>query len=146
MNGQAESLLTDVDGIGEVTKVIDGKETTFESAFETTGGEQRIAGLSNGTYRLREVYVPTGYISTVRQIDFKIENQVMSMITEDDTLEFVPASVSGGSVKLALLKITNTPGAALPNTGGPGTRLFTILGSILILGAGVLLWSRRRLI
>ena len=34
----------------------------------------------------------------------------------------------------------------LPSTGGPGTRLFTILGSILILGAGVLLWRRRRLV
>ena len=37
-------------------------------------------------------------------------------------------------------------GYELPSTGGPGTRLFTILGSILILGAGVLLWRRRRLI
>ena len=34
----------------------------------------------------------------------------------------------------------------LPSAGGPGTRLFTILGSILILGAGILLWRRRRLI
>ncbi|MBQ9662305.1 MAG: LPXTG cell wall anchor domain-containing protein [Oscillospiraceae bacterium] len=42
--------------------------------------------------------------------------------------------------------VKNTPGVALPNTGGPGTRIFTILGSILILGAGVLLWRRRRLI
>jgi LPXTG-motif cell wall-anchored protein len=46
----------------------------------------------------------------------------------------------------ATFKVGNTAGAALPNTGGPGTRLFTILGSILILGAGVLLWRRRRLI
>ena len=37
-------------------------------------------------------------------------------------------------------------GPELPSTGGPGTRLFTILGSILILGAGVLLWRRRRTI
>ena len=37
-------------------------------------------------------------------------------------------------------------GYELPSTGGPGTRLFTILGCILILGAGVLLWRRRRLI
>ena len=37
-------------------------------------------------------------------------------------------------------------GYELPSTGGPGTRLFTILGSILILGAGVLLWRRRRTI
>ena len=31
-------------------------------------------------------------------------------------------------------------------TGGPGTRLFTILGSVLILGAGALLWRRRKTI
>ena len=37
-------------------------------------------------------------------------------------------------------------GYELPSTGGPGTRIFTILGSVLILGAGVLLWGRRRLI
>lgn len=37
-------------------------------------------------------------------------------------------------------------GYELPSTGGPGTRLFTILGSILIFGAGVLLWRRRRII
>lgn len=43
------------------------------------------------------------------------------------------------------ITIKNSFVAALPITGGPGTRLFTILGSILILGAGVLLWRRRRL-
>ena len=37
-------------------------------------------------------------------------------------------------------------GYVLPSTGGPGTRRFTVLGSILILGAGIMLWRRRRLI
>ena len=46
----------------------------------------------------------------------------------------------------ASFTIPNTPGVALPSTGGPGTRLFTILGSILAAGAGLLLWRRRRLI
>ena len=43
-------------------------------------------------------------------------------------------------------QIINTPegGYELPSTGGPGTWAYTILGSILILGAGVLLWRRRR--
>ena len=36
-------------------------------------------------------------------------------------------------------------GYELPHTGGPGTRIFTILGSILILGAGALLWRRLRI-
>ncbi len=36
-------------------------------------------------------------------------------------------------------------GYELPSTGGPGTRIFTILGSILILVAGALLWRRLRI-
>ena len=146
VNGLEESLITNVDGIGEVIKVVDGEEKTFKSAFETTGGAQRIAGLPNGTYRLREVYVPAGYISTVSHIDFKIENHVMSMITDDDSLEFVPASVSGGNAKLALLKITNTPGAALPNTGGPGTNRLYLFGIMLtgLAGAGLVMKRRRK--
>jgi LPXTG-motif cell wall-anchored protein len=61
------------------------------------------------------------------------------------------ASTSGEGVSVSpdgtvTITVTNTLGKELPHTGGPGTRLFTILGSILILGAGVLLWRRRRLI
>ena len=44
------------------------------------------------------------------------------------------------------LTVTNNAGLELPSTGGSGTRLYTIFGSILILGSGVLLWKRRRLI
>ncbi len=44
------------------------------------------------------------------------------------------------------LTVTNNAGYELPSTGGAGTRLFTILGSILTLGTGGLLWRRRRLI
>ena len=48
--------------------------------------------------------------------------------------------------KTYTLTVTNNAGVALPNTGGPGTRLFTIIGSILALGAGLLLWRRQLLI
>ena len=43
--------------------------------------------------------------------------------------------------------IFNTPEEAyeLPNTGGPGTKLITILGSMLLLGAGMVLIMRRRI-
>jgi LPXTG-motif cell wall-anchored protein len=39
---------------------------------------------------------------------------------------------------------TNNPGVELPSTGGPGTRFFTILGTALIAGAGILLWMSRK--
>ncbi len=60
---------------------------------------------------------------------------------------------SGGVVKTftpktarvnAQATVENTPGSALPNTGGPGTKLFTILGSLMIMFAGILLVKARK--
>ena len=36
-------------------------------------------------------------------------------------------------------------GTLLPSTGGMGTTIFYVLGSILVLGAGVLLVARKRM-
>ena len=44
----------------------------------------------------------------------------------------------------AIFTLGNTPGAALPASGGPGTRLYLLLGSALIAIAGALLARRRR--
>ena len=99
--------------------------------------------------------MPAGYIQT-DDGKFYIQaiNGVIKILTKDaekvvteweertlsqqDKLEFDASTIT--------VTVGNTPGAALPSTGGPGTRLFTILGSILILGAGVLLWRRRKMI
>ena len=64
-----------------------------------------------------------------------------------NTTDLTHIGVTANSdTEIIYYRITNNPGVELPSTGGPGTQLFTILGSILILGAGVLLWRRRRLI
>ena len=41
--------------------------------------------------------------------------------------------------------ISNTQGAELPSTGGIGTTIFYLVGAILVLGAGILLVTRRRM-
>ncbi|MDO5138498.1 MAG: SpaA isopeptide-forming pilin-related protein [Oscillospiraceae bacterium] len=140
------SLIESVSGLTTVSKTVNEETKTYSSAFESNGEAQTINGLPDGTYRLYEVYVPAGYISTAKYIQFEIENRVMKNVKTDTSDTSAFDFTAAGNNSLALLKIKNTPGAALPNTGGPGTRLFTILGSVLILGAGVLLWRRRRLI
>ena len=40
--------------------------------------------------------------------------------------------------------IVNNAGAELPSTGGIGTTLFYLIGAILVIGAGVVLVTRRR--
>ena len=41
--------------------------------------------------------------------------------------------------------IANKAGAVLPSTGGIGTTIFYVLGSILVLGAAVLLIVKKRM-
>ena len=144
-NGHSEELATTIEsirGVGNVTKVVNGETTTYASAFESTGGVQTFSGLPDGTYRLYEVYIPAGYISTFRYIQFTIDNRKMKNVTTDNG----DVSMLDTTANNVDLKITNISGAELPHTGGPGTRLFTILGSIMIAGAGLMLWRKRRFV
>jgi len=145
LDGHSESdasLIESVSGLAEITKKVNGETKTYTSAIESNGGAQTIKGLPDGTYRLYEVVVPPGYISTYRYIRFVIEDRIIKNVTTD-TGDTSKLDTTANNIDL---KIANEPGVALPHTGGPGTRLFTIFGSILILGAGALLWRKRRFI
>ena len=150
-SGKIESYASDILSVKglepTLTKEIDGREVLFHSAIETTGEIQKISGLPDGTYRLREKHVPAGYISTYKFIEFTISDRAVlanSIVTDTgdtDKLDFDEASGN----TLALLTITNEPGAALPHTGGIGTTIFYVLGSILTIGCAIFLVSRRRI-
>lgn len=49
--------------------------------------------------------------------------------------------VAGGT---ASIDVVNQAGSVLPSTGGIGTTIFYAIGAILVIGAGVVLVSRRR--
>ena len=58
----------------------------------------------------------------------------------DGTTMSVSRSIDSSDKELA-----NTKGVELPSTGGMGTTLFYAIGAILVLGAGILLVSKRRM-
>ena len=128
----------DDDSLATVT--IGGVEK--KSTFTTTGVVQTLRHLPDGEYKLVEVKAPTGYLITLSEIEFTVTGGAVTMGTQADTITYSATPTAEN----AELSIANTPGAALPNTGGPGTRLFTILGTILIAGAGLLMWRKRRVI
>ena len=87
-----------------------------------------------------EAVVPAGYISTYRYIQFEIKNRSITNVTTD-TEDTSKIDTTADGIDFI---ITNTPGAALPNTGGPGTGALYLLGLMLTSLAGAGLMLRRR--
>lgn len=103
-------------------------------------------GLDDGDYKISETTTPAGY-NTIADIEFTItaEHKVLS---DNPTL----TSLSGGDkftgkVETGALSadIENNKGSTLPETGGMGTTIFYVLGSVLVIGAAVLLITKKRM-
>ena len=126
---------------------------TIADNDNTISGVFTFNGLKEGYYQLEETVCPEGYVRTTSNPRFRVTTEsgetVARLVNDNGTDIDSNASemvVVENAESNHIVTVGNEPGAALPSTGGSGTRFFTILGSILILGAGVLLWRRRRLI
>lgn len=173
----------------------------YTNAVETDGiitsdpnGRLKIEGLDEGTYYLREVSAPTGFIADNRTFTITIDATYTEIeagqYTNDDrivvkydaykVLSGYTVTVNDGTNDTtstynitntgetdhkvvdkatytaatgenpdlagdAVTPISNTKGAELPSTGGIGTTIFYLVGTILVLGAGILLITRRRM-
>lgn len=109
-----------------------------ETGVAIEAGQARIQGLDGTkTYYLEETTAPVGYNILTSRVAVAINNSDNPATVETD--QGVTKYVSGG------VEIENQRGAELPSTGGMGTTIFYVLGAILVLGAGVVLVSRRRM-
>lgn len=109
----------------------------------TRNGEFVFRDLSAGYYQMEETDFPDGYIKLTANPRFKVE------ANDNHRLEITLINNPDDLLRLEGNKLTivvgNTPGAELPNSGGPGTIWIYLIGSILLLGCGTLLAARRRI-
>ena len=109
-----------------------GPEAQATEVMANTGDNKNVAvftGLGVGTYTLAESTVPAGYN--------KANDQEITVAMTD---------VTGDTLSLEkTANVINNAGSTLPSTGGIGTTIFYILGAILVIGAGVVLVTRRRM-
>lgn len=106
-------------------------------------------GLDDGTYQLVETVTPGGY-NTAEPIVFTITAD-HDVISDNPALKTVTCkdvnSVDFGQLKTGVFTtyVNNYKGNTLPSTGGMGTTIFYVLGSILAVGAAILLVSKKRM-
>ena len=95
-------------------------------------GEIIIDGLDADTYYLRETAGLPGYNKLADDQEITI---TATPGEDEDTMTFSRPTAY----------INNQSGTELPSTGGMGTTMFYILGSVLVLGAAVVLITRKRM-
>ena len=114
--------------------------------YVDSNGKITITGLGEGTYRLVETKCPDGYVKTSTDPVFEIQKGTGSNLTvviPTGSITLVHQDATGTGNDQILVK--NTAGKELPNSGGIGTTIFYILGSILVIGGGIYFISRRRI-
>ncbi len=104
-----------------------GGNTTLVSPTE---GRFEIQGLEAGTYYLKETEALKGYN--------KIQKSIKIEILEDGSIKVDNNAITGD------VRVQNNTGSILPSTGGMGTTLIYVVGSILVLASGIVLFSKRK--
>ncbi len=146
-DGYNADLYDDVNKKYEKVTVVD--KTTDPTEINATGyvdenGVLTFEGLGEGTYTITELVAPNGYNL--------LKDPVTITITANATLEGCTWTVKNGETGLPAgadhlfaFNVENNSGTELPSTGGTGTTIFYILGSLLVVVAGVVLVTRKRM-
>lgn len=152
-----------VDENGYVTGWVD---TVAEASVlkSDENGLFKVIGLDDGTYTLTETKAPTGYNLLNNPVsltldattangqnwdDFVATDALTNLTLTVDTGDAQPAKTPGegdsfGQYGVVETTVLNTSGSSLPSTGGIGTTIFYVAGGVLVVGAGVLLITKKR--
>jgi LPXTG-motif cell wall-anchored protein len=112
-------------------------------------GKIEVDGLAAGKYLITETQAPNGYnkldypIELV--IEFTLDANNVGKWTYSANMNGTKLSVTNGEITGNELRVVNKQGSTLPVTGGIGTTIFYVVGTVLVLGAGVLLITRKRM-
>lgn len=104
-------------------------------------GAARLQGIDSGTYYLHETKAPAGY----NLLKTDVEITITATYGKDGQITSSSATSTNNGQYLQTQKIENKSGTLLPSTGGIGTTIFYIAGAVLVIAAGVLLVTRRRM-
>lgn len=109
---------------------VENQTDATEVATDSSGAAV-FNGLKDGTYHLVETAAPAGYNL--------LANEVKVVINGAKATEVDLSSLT------ATAKVENSTGTTIPETGGIGTTIFYVAGGLLVLGAVILLITKKRM-
>ena len=146
-----EKFVADEEGTDTYNEV-KGSWTKVGDAVVTEEGTRfTFSGLDDGAYRLTETKIPDGY-NTIEPIIFTVtaehevesDNPALTSLNGNKVSGEITFTANQGEGSLAAT-VVNQTGLELPETGGMGTTIFYIIGGVLVVGAGVLLITKKRM-
>ena len=147
-NESSYSSTTQKYKLNQVTTYSTETKNVFMQDTTNSDGQIIFKGLGPGTYTLTETTTPQGY-TTADPITFTFT------VTLPETISTGQEKATWASNNQAIVvnatsgiyetNVIDLKGSVLPATGGIGTTIFYIVGAILVIGAGVILITRRRM-
>lgn len=136
VTGSNGTYTVDPEQVGD-NKMYD-MESIGDGTTVGTGMNLKLNGLAEGSYWLVETQAPDGYN--------KLTAPVKITITKSDTTNVNDWTIkqNDGVVDDKIIDIENTTGTLLPETGGMGTVIFTVIAVVMILGIAVSFVISRR--
>ena len=140
----------------KLEKILAGGTTKEVAVVKTNDGTTfTFSGLDDGDYILTETVTPAQY-NTISPITFTVNadhtitwdgtnrDAVLTNLTGTKATGEITftENVADGSLSA---DVVNNKGSELPTTGGMGTTIFYVVGSILVLGAAILLITKKRM-
>ncbi len=141
--------------IETVTK--ETKDTTPISAegYVNENGILTFKGLSEGTYTIKEVVAPDGFnilkddiiitITCTEPTDLTGSTECTWAVTKKVGENGTEETLIADNDNLFAFDVENKRGSLLPSTGGIGTTIFYVVGGILVVAAGILLVTKKRM-
>lgn len=128
------------------TSTVTKTENVSYTGTVGTDGVLRFEGLSAGQYTITEIKAPEGYNALKAPISITI-SWAAPQGEGNTNCTWSVSGHTGATIRDGIVSITieNQAGTELPSTGGMGTTIFYVLGSVLVLAAVVLLVTKKRM-